>query len=258
MTSIPIKCCSRKEHCIHPDGPYLPATTEYFYRDKYKKSGLHVTCRACRAADQRKHKREDPERHREYVRQHRLRPGVKDREREYNKQWATNNPEKRQAQKQREWERHRERYRQQKQTYYQANREKFLGRYHTPKGRAQILATEARRRARKHSLPDTFTSDDWQRALDYFGGCCAICGRPPGLWHALSADHWIPLASPDCPGTIATNIIPLCCRQDGCNNSKRHKDPEQWLIERFGKRKAKVILKRIHAYFEYVRSKSSD
>jgi len=45
------------------------------------------------------------------------------------------------------------------------------------KDRAQMH----RRRARKRGLPDTFTAADWQAALDHFGGCCAVCGRPPGL-----------------------------------------------------------------------------
>ena len=36
----------------------------------------------------------------------------------------------------------------------------------------------------------------------------------------------------------------------GCNNSKRNQDAEQWLIERFGERKARQILARIQQYFD--------
>jgi len=50
-------------------------------------------------------------------------------------------------------------------------------------------------------------------------------------------------------------MIPLCHGLGGCNNSKSDKDPEPWLTKRFGKRKAAVILKRIHAYFALVAAK---
>src|SRR5260221_119478 len=71
---------------------------------------------------------------------------------------------------------------------------------------------------RKRELPNVFTSQDWRNALEYWGHRCAVCERPRGLWHTLSQDHWIPLSSPDCPGTDPTNILPLCCGTDGCNN----------------------------------------
>lgn len=114
----------------------------------------------------------------------------------------------------------------------------------------QHRANKHRRRARKRSLPNTITAADIQYALNYFKGCCAICGRPlNGLWHTGALDHWIPLASPDCPGSIATNELPLCQGLDGCNNEKNDKYPTEWLIEKYGNRKANVILKRIKTYF---------
>jgi hypothetical protein len=118
-----------------------------------------------------------------------------------------------------------------------------------------------RRRARKLALPDYFTILDWQYALDYFNDCCAACGRQlTDLFgtHKANADHWIPLASPDCPGTVPGNIVPLCGGEGGCNNSKSDKDPEEWLIARFGKRKGKAILQRINAYFDWIRQQESD
>lgn len=111
-------------------------------------------------------------------------------------------------------------------------------------------------RTRKRALPATFTKEQWKRSLDYFNHKCAVCGRDlTGLFHTAAADHWIPLTSPDCPGTIPTNIVPLC--QDrkggegGCNNSKGNKDPSVWLISKFGKRKAAEVMKRIETYFEW-------
>lgn len=105
-----------------------------------------------------------------------------------------------------------------------------------------------RRRARKRLLPDEFTAADWQIALDYFGGGCAVCGRQPGLWHTLAADHWIPLSKGG--PTTPDNIVPLCHGTGGCNNSKNDSLPANWLIEKFGKRKGRAILKRIEAFLD--------
>lgn len=120
-------------------------------------------------------------------------------------------------------------------------------------------AAKQLRRARKVALPNAFTEQDWLRAVDYFGGCCAVCGRKPDKWTVLSADHWISIADPrlDNPGTVAWNIIPLChCRKygvAGCNNSKRSADPIRWLIRRLGEYKAEQKLAEIAAYFNWVR-----
>ena len=111
------------------------------------------------------------------------------------------------------------------------------------------IAKRHRRQARIRNLPDNFIAADWERALAYWKGCCAVCGRPPGLWHTLAPDHWIPLASPDCPGTISANIVPLCHGQGGCNDSKAGKEARQWLITKLGKRKGLHQYRQIQTYF---------
>lgn len=114
-----------------------------------------------------------------------------------------------------------------------------------------------KRRARELSLPNAFSPSDWNHALVYFNGVCAVCGRPPGLWHTLSVDHWIPLSDVEhCLGTVPANIVPLCHGIDGCNNSKGDSNPIEWLNRRFGPRKAKRILKRIQAYFDSLKDTS--
>jgi hypothetical protein len=109
-----------------------------------------------------------------------------------------------------------------------------------------------RYRARRRSLPNSFTTTDWDRAVEYWALACAVCERPRGLWHTLSQDHWVPLTHPNCPGTIATNMLPLCYGADGCNNSKGKKDPNDWLIEKLGKRKGKKKLRQIQTYFDWI------
>lgn len=126
--------------------------------------------------------------------------------------------------------------------------------------RGQNLIHANLRRARKLQLPANFTEMQWGRALEYFGYRCAVCGRPAGLWHFLAQDHWIPITSKrkDNPGTTALNVLPLCHGEGGCNSKKSNKEPEAWLDLEFGKRKAKRILKRVAAYFEWVRKQDSD
>lgn len=117
-------------------------------------------------------------------------------------------------------------------------------------------AASHRRLARKRNLPYAFTSDDWSRCLEYFNHRCAVCGRPQGLWHIIAADHWIALADLNCPGTIPSNIIPLCHAKkdgtDGCNNRKKDVNPKDWVIRSFGDKEAKKILARVEGYFSWL------
>ncbi len=105
-------------------------------------------------------------------------------------------------------------------------------------------------------LPHEFTQADHENMMLYWGPVCAICGRVvmpnhPTLKQAV--DHWIALNDPreDNPGTVVTNLLPLCHGEDGCNNKKLDRDPEQWLIETYGDAKAAEILARIKAYFAW-------
>lgn len=117
--------------------------------------------------------------------------------------------------------------------------------------------TESRRRARKRGLPDTFTKSERVFMLHYWHHACAVCSNQEGFWHILADDHWIPFSSPDCPGTVATNIIPLCHGQNGCNNSKNGQDPMFWLSSRFEPRQVKRILKAIQTYFVIVKAREA-
>ena len=114
-----------------------------------------------------------------------------------------------------------------------------------------------KRRTTEKSLPYQFSQAAKQRMMDYFGHKCAACGRSAGLWLIIAIDHWIPISSSNCPGTVTTNLIPLCHAtrdgEGGCNGRKKNRDPKQWIVEQFGKRRAREILKRIEAYFEWVK-----
>lgn len=282
-TSIPegFKRCSKCKEV-------KPATTEYFNKRSDRKSGLMSWCKVCvakhaegriltaeqserarqqakkwydenreRAKKQRKEYRDaNPETIREQKRQSRLRH--LDKKRAKDRDYARAHPEEARERSRKYAARHRQEIRHRRNEKYHRNPEMYraYGRNWYAKDRSKTIATAHRRRARKHALPDNFTVQDWQRALTYFDYRCAACGRPQGLWHKLSPDHWIPLSDPrpDNPGTVPTNIVPLCHNHkdgtDGCNNTKSNKDAEQWLVEQFGKRTARKVLKRIRAYFD--------
>lgn len=219
ITSVLVK------RCTGPCRRELPATSEYFHKKMSGKYGLEARCKECIRANQTAYNAAHRENRHTYNVEHRAEIAA------YNAQ----NREKRRI-------------------YNNEHREERRAYVRSPQGKVVFAAARHRRRARKHNLSDTFTSADWQRALDYFGGCCAVCGRPVGLWHTIAADHWIPLSSPDCPGTVPTNIIPLCHGVSGCNNSKLNAEPTDWLVRKFGKRKAKKIMAHIETYFGSISS----
>lgn len=224
-------------------GRELPATTEWFHKSD---GHLYSCCKDCKCRDRRNRYQINPERWRDYSRQYRTANRVKVRE--YKRRYRAANPDKERDYKRKIRQTDPDKVREYKRHYRQVNADKV--RHYRQTNPEIFKAATQRRLARKRNLPNTLTAQDWQTALDYFGGRCAVCGRPPGLWHTIAADHWIPLSSPDCPGTVPENIVPLCHGIDGCNNSKNDRDSREWLIEKFGERKAKQIQKRIQAYFD--------
>jgi len=105
------------------------------------------------------------------------------------------------------------------------------------------------RRARISSLPNSFTADDYQRMMSYWGNACAITG----VTDDLHIDHWIPIADPNSLGTVPGNMLPMAGR---LNLRKSAKHPHVWLRETFGEDQAQAIIERIEAYFEWVREQA--
>lgn len=117
---------------------------------------------------------------------------------------------------------------------------------HPDRARRSRRAVTLRYRARKKKLDNSFTPDHWDYCLEWFNDCCAYCGSQRDFWHNLEADHFIPLSLKHCPGTVPSNIVPACRL---CNASKSDLNTTEWLVSRFGKRRAKIILARIEGYF---------
>ncbi len=167
-------------------------------------------------------RRENPDRDHAYKKK--WRDANKEKQREAEKRWRDANPDKQKAIDDR----------------YLKN--------HPEKARAKVQ----KRNALKRALPATFTDADWQRCLIYWLNVCAYCGKGPSMSQktkVLIQEHFIPITA-DGPYT-PDNIVPAC---KSCNSQKQDIDPTEWLIRRFGEDSAKVILKHIQDYFDWVKS----
>jgi hypothetical protein len=102
------------------------------------------------------------------------------------------------------------------------------------------------RRKIKKSLPFSFTAEDSLRMKEYWNWKCAVCESNPGDQNPLCEDHWISIRDKDCPGTVSTNMLPLCRR---CNSSKGNRRPDLWLFEKYGYAIGQAKLNQIAAYF---------
>lgn len=229
-------------------GEEKPATTEYFARNTRRNpNGLQPKCKACNAA----YRVDNDDRLKDYFKDH----YQKNRDRIITR--LRRDPERVKRVKRIRYERKREELRAKEKAYRESNREKIRERerlYHKKNPHVKRLI-DNRRRSRVNGAEESLTKIQWERCLEYFKHKCAVCGRPQGLWHVLAQDHWIPVTAKG--GFCVSNIIPLCHGKkdgtDGCNNSKKDKPAEQWLTSKFGKKKAKHILARINAYFEWAK-----
>lgn len=92
------------------------------------------------------------------------------------------------------------------------------------KGTAKFKANNIKRahvrKARQAQLPATMTRAAWESCKKYFNRSCAYCGKP---LERLTQDHFIPLARGG--EYTAENIIPAC---GSCNSSKNSSDPFCW------------------------------
>lgn len=261
----PLKTCTK---C----GKQYPRTFDYFYRSSKNKDGFRSRCKVCTNKDNVRWNKENPEKRAAYHKTYQQ--ANREKVNKWHREWVKNNPDAIRAMDKKKYEKQmrenpervRELQRKRGRKYIAKNSETHRDRSRESmrRWRASNREThrlrESNRRARIKSLPCDLSEKDWLRALDYFNHSCAYCGSTPSFWVTLAMDHYIPLASENCPGTTASNIVPACHSKTdvpdgnpGCNQSKSNKDPETWLNERFGKREARTIHNRIQSYFESVR-----
>jgi hypothetical protein len=185
--------------------------------------------------------------------------------RERDRKWRSAHHEQVLEHKRQDYQKHKEKRTTANKRWFSANTEhaKEKRRIWKKEHPDMVRENNIRRRAQKVNLPFAFTAEDETRALEYFNGCCAVCGRP--LWdlfgeRKLAFDHWIAINDPrpDNPGTVPWNMVPLCHGIDGCNTKKHDTDPPVWLNREFGKRKATQIIERIETFFDWVKDRLSE
>lgn len=264
LISTGFQKCIYGDECVHPDGPILPLTPDYFEPapQSHTRTGWRAYCRSCNNSRvrTRKHKH-NPKKLTDLLYIENLKTqGLKRCGRKDNcihpkgpvlPATLEYFPAKKQAGDglgayclHCRTERQRDYY-----TYKSKTDASFKAKHN--------IKSHNRRQRNRH-LPNTLQPETWLEAIEYWHGCCAVCGRQlSDLFnsHKPAMDHWIPVASANCPGTVPYNILPLCHGAGGCNNSKGKKDPVIWLTEKLGKRAAKKKLAEIEAYFDSVRPK---
>ncbi|PFP30210.1 hypothetical protein COJ96_05715 [Bacillus sp. AFS073361] len=198
--------------------------------DKYTIGGRESKCKKCMAELTRKWRTNNNERNREY--QRKWHEENRDYHIELNKEWRKNNPEYRRKYR----EENKERVKEVEQKYYKENKERIAenarnwyqnNKDHYIKAKQEyrknnpdkVALIKQRRRARKISLPDDFTSEQMEVTLSWFGGC-ALTGDD-GDYHW---DHVIPIATGN-GGTTFGNMAPL--RSD-LNISKNSANIFEW------------------------------
>jgi 5-methylcytosine-specific restriction endonuclease McrA len=143
------------------------------------------------------------------------------------------NPENRKVQSQKWKEKNEEKNKRGKLKWYRSNREKELNRMKLyreentevfkgwwQRNREKTRVYKERRLARKRSLPDDLTENQYKEILEYFGYECALTGQKKDI----HMDHVIPLSTGH-GGTTCNNIIPLF---GSVNQSKNNNNIFEW------------------------------
>lgn len=226
----------------------FPATDEFFVKDKRRSLGLGSECIECKR-----------QRGRDYQQRRRQDPDTLKRDRAATAKWFKNNKSKKKEYAKKDYEKHKDKYKERRKNYYWSDPERF--RLATKEWKDGLTDTQwqelmikrsiqtQKRTARKRELPDTFTLKDWKNVLQYFNYECPICNcsliseNEKLIAHM---DHWIPLSSAKCPGTIPQNIICLC---GSCNSSKHKREAYSWISGRFGEQKALEVKDIINAFW---------
>jgi hypothetical protein len=240
-------------------GNEYPLTNEFFYKDKRNPQGLTRQCKECQKAMARKWQQENPEKAKQKSREYREKNRDKLCEymKAYNPKYREANRDKRHYHDKLYRQRYPEKAREKQKRYRDRHPDRAYLRHANwiDKNPLYNATAKNKRRALKRGKLGILSPSDWQRALDYFGNRCAVCGRPYGDGYILAQDHWVALSNGG--DTTPQNIIPLChskTRREGdaigCNSSKHNKHAVDWLEKRFGKEKSLEIMSRIHAYFE--------
>lgn len=199
---------------------------------------------------------------RAYMAEYLKRDGARERQRARHDAWAAKHPDHAKASHVRYYyknvaarranakawrDRNRERNLATKAKWRAANsdRSKAVAAVYRAKNQPKMRAKEERRRALKYGKPFVWSKTDQADALAHFGGACAACCIPVVKSVNLHWDHWVPLIAEDSPGTVPSNMVPLCAK---CNSSKEAIRPADWAVRRFGQVVGCEVLRRVENF----------
>lgn len=273
--SIPQKRCTV---C----GETFPVTTEWFYKLKKGKYGLHPSCKKCHSIKYGHKPKVDlhlpygvkrctkcgqdyPATIENFSREPKgtygLRSICKICVREYNhqrsqdpelrKQKNTANRQRREDPECRAKERDASRQRREDPEYRAKEREYQRVYRAKPDVRQRLYINTNNRCARKRNLDNDFTLKEWQTCLAYWNNKCCYCGCEGAKKNPITIDHFIPVIKNG--ATTRLNMLPAC---KSCNCSKNKTDVTLWLTRKYGATRAAEILAQIAKYFEWVAQKA--
>ena len=198
-------------------GETLPATTEYFHKDKNGKYGLKSTCKKCRAEYHKQHYEDNKDKIKQYYEDN------KDKHSNYMKQWYENNKDKvRKRGKQ-----------------YRS----------TVQGQIVKFNSSCKRRTKEQNQGNGITKYQWLEMMKYFEFRCAYSGEVLNE-NTRSIDHIEPLNQGG--EHEIWNVVPM---YRSYNLSKHDKDMLQWYKEQ--PYYSEERLQKIYEWQEYAYNKYS-
>jgi len=105
-----------------------------------------------------------------------------------------------------------------------------MARIRTQTGSFSYAKYQLRRSILENSLETDYTTEDYETALEFFGGC-AFCGTK----QASRKDHLVSVFQ--CGDFISPNVVPAC---QICDDSKGQKEYHEWMRKSNSRRPLKA------------------